>query len=441
MANVAIILDNKSRDLDGISFLINSLRNRHFKVFIVPQNLMQFELRLIKFNFIIFNFYRSYNANLIHEILNSGIHVGVSDTEGGIFSDLNIFFNTWPNNSMASKYSNFHYFFWGPRLMHLAIKKNITNQKTSYLVGSPRFDIYKNFGKKYIKNIKNQDDFILINTNYPFFNPKFNSGLKELERSITLYQNNIFYENLFETQKKEFNETINLAKYLARHSGFKIKIRPHPFENHAIYENIFASYENVNIEYKGSAFKSIKKSILVIQRGCSTGLESRLLGKLSISPDWPPYKHKTLVDQGNVFIKTRKELLALLKQKKKCNYKKIIPISSETKRNIRDFLYKIDGKASERISAIINNEIKFSKKSIFSYFFIKCLFVKFIYSFFYKNQRIYLSERKKWKTSDKYLTCDDLYENLTFLGLECRSNKIENAKIANHSLCTIVIHS
>ncbi len=441
VANVAIILDNKSRDLDGICFLINSLRNMGFKVFIVPQNLMQFELRLIKFDFIVFNFFRAYNANFIYEILNSGIHVGVSDTEGGIFSDLNNFFNTWPKNSMASKYPNFHYFFWGPRLMDLAIKKNLVNKKTSYLVGSPRFDIYKNYGKEYIKYTKKENSFILINTNYPFFNPKFNSGLKELERSISLYQNNIFYENLFETQKQEFNETIGLAKYLSKFSGFKVRIRPHPFENHVIYENIFANYDNVDIECKGSAFKSIKNSILVIQRGCSTGLESRLLGKLSISPDWPPYKHKTLVDQGNVFIKTKKELLDLLKQKKKSNYTKIYPINSETKKNIRDFLYKIDGKASERISRIINNKTKFEKKSILSIFFIKNFFVGFVFGLFFNKQRIYLSERVKWKNSDKYFTCDDINENLSCLGLQSKSNKIVNAKIASHSLCTIVIYS
>ena len=133
--------------------------------------------------------------------------------------------------------------------------------------------------------------------------------------------------------------------------------------------------------------------------------------------------------------------MALIKQKKKCNYTEFILISSDTKKNIRDYLYKIDGNASERISEIINNQIKFCKKSILSYFFIKSLFVRFLFSFFFKNQRIYLSEREKWKNSDKNLTCDDLIENLTFLDLKSRSNKIKNAKIANHSLCTIVIYS
>ena len=441
MANVAIILDNKSRDLDGICFLINSLRNRHFKVFIVPQNLMQFELRLLNFDFIVFNFYRAYNANFIHEILNSGIHVGVSDTEGGIFSDLNIFFNTWPSNSIALKHPNFHYFFWGPKLMNLAIKKNITNPKTSYLVGSPRFDIYKNYGKKYLKNIKSEDNFILINTNYPFFNPKFNSGTKELRRSISLYHKKFFYKNLFETQKKEFNETILLAKYLAKFSDFKIKIRPHPFENYTIYKRIFSNHNNVDIECKGSAFQSIKKSILVIQRGCSTGLETRLLGKLSVSPDWAPYKHKTLVDQGNLFIKTKKELLILLKQKGKFNNAKIFPINSETKKHIRDFLYKIDGKASERISKVIYNKVQHSKKSILSIFFIKSLFVKFIFSFLFRKQKIYLLEKKKWKNSDKYFSSSDLHENMFFLGLKSKDNKIENVKIANHKLGTVAIYS
>jgi len=413
---VALILDNIYRDLDGICILASELKKIGLDTFIVPFNLMQHELYFVDFDYVLFNFYRKYNVSLIKELLNSGVCVGVLDTEGGIFSNLENFFKTWPSESVVLEHPNFSYFFWGKKLFNLAINGFI-KKGNAKLTGCPRFDVYK---QTYLNRI--EGDYILFNTNYSFYSPKFSTGKKELMSTIRMIGNSAFYKKIFNEQKIERNETVNLIKYISSKTSKKIIIRPHPFENSIFYEKIFKTYNNVSVEIKGTVKNAIDGAFIVIQRGCSTGLEARLMGKVTISPDWHPYSHKTVADKGNIFIKSKSALLKYIinyEKKRKPNR-----ISLTTKKQIEDYLYKNDGKSSYRVAIEIKKQMKSNGVNNFSFYFFKFLIKRFIYLPF--NLKYY-KLKGSWKNSSKYFDANTINSNFVNLNLNgIKSHHVHN---------------
>ncbi len=171
--SIAIILDNINRDIDGVCLIAKNLTDQGHLVHIVPYNLMQFELYLINIDFVLFNFLRKYNINLIQEITSSGIPVGISDTEGGVFTDISIMFENWPDQVKSIK--NLNYFFWGKEIQDYAINNKLLNKEDSFITGCPRFDVYANYGKKYPTKMKYPlENYILVNTNFPLESQNYN---------------------------------------------------------------------------------------------------------------------------------------------------------------------------------------------------------------------------------------------------------------------------
>jgi surface carbohydrate biosynthesis protein len=440
MKKIALILDNKNRDLDGICLMAKSLTDHGHEVTIIPYNLMQFELYLDHYDFVLFNFIRKYNLPLIQEITSANIPVGISDTEGGVFSNINNFFETWPEN--VDKIKNLHYFFWGNDLFHKALNNSYLKPKQAYVTGCPRFDVYADFGERYPSEKKYGNEYILFNTNYPLAGPKFNTVQKELDQSKHLPS---LYNRICivrEIQIKEREAIVDLIKYINLNIKIKIIIRPHPFEDAEYYAEAFADNKLIEVISEGSVKDVIKNSLLVVQRGCSTGFEARLLGKKSISPNWLPFKNMTLVDEGNIFFDKKEKLLKYISNFKHNENKSI---DASTERQINSYFYKIDGYSSSRVAANINSILKKQAKHyLLSKLNIKVLIKSILFLFFGFTKisflKIYSSEIDLWKNSDKYFTVQDLKTKCEKLGIALEisdsNNKIINT---NFSRCSIKI--
>ena len=416
MKNIALVLDNKSRDIDGVALISKYLMDFGYTVSIVPFNLMQFELYLNKFDFILFNFIRNYNINLILDIASSNIPVGICDTEGGVFSNIKIFYDQLPANII--KIDNLHYFFWGPVLANYAKENNILRSDQIYITGCPRYDVYSDFGRKYGKVSLTEKGYILINTNFPLANPKFNTPQLEIEQAkVSLNQFNRI-KSLRQDQIQERNAFVELVDFLLKNTEIDIVIRPHPFESSEFYELKYIFNNRIKINKKGTVKSIIQNSIAVIQRGCSTGLETRLLGKKSLSPNWPPFKNTTMVDEGNLFFNSKEEMLRYLIKDVHKNYE--LNLGIETQKQIENFFYKNDGKSSLRVAELIDKIVKKNQSKKYSKFIIKSYIKRIIFNAGIFDKflflKLYNNEIKKWHRSEKYFNINDIQRCLNYLG-------------------------
>lgn len=423
---IAIILDNINRDIDGVCLVAKNLTDKGHSVYIVPYNLMQFELYLNNYDFILFNFLRKYNINLIKEITSSGIPVGISDTEGGVFSDISIMFANWPDQVNSIK--NLNYFFWGREIHDYAINNNLINKEKAFITGCPRFDVYADYGKKYKTKIKYLiENYILFNTNFPLISPRFNTNEKEINQLTESGNHNHKLLKLIDIQKEERDAIIDLIKYLIKNTNKNIVIRPHPFEDCKYYEDTFKNMEKVIINKNGTVKNIIENSLIVIQRGCSTGFEARLLGKKSLSPDWEPFKNITLVDEGNIFIKSKEEILNFIEEKTVSENK----LDSKTLSHVDKYFYKLDGNSSLRVAQRIDEAIDREKQSkIIKIYKLKIIIKKFINQILGFSNISYLGiyklESKKWMNSDKYFNMNTIINKFNELGMDIQV--IENEK-------------
>lgn len=437
--SVALILDNKNRDLDGICLLAKNLVDMGCCVNIVPYNLMQFELYLIDFDFVLFSFIRPYNYALVKEITDAGVPVGILDSEGGVFSDIKIMFNTWPKN--ISRISNLYYFFWGANLYRHALDNNLLEKDNAFLTGCPRFDVYADFGSRYPSKSLEHKDYILVNTNYPLANPEFNSVANELKQAMCFDTADQRISTLHKRQIEEQAAIIDLVDFLSSRVSKKIIIRPHPFESASYYKERFKHNSSVLVTKGGTVKSVIQNASLIIQRGCSTGFESRLLGKKSLSPDWVPFKSETLVDQGNTFFTSREELLAYVND---FNSATSAEIDNATRSHIEKYFYKIDGNASHRVASKILDLIKKDENLLqIGKFKIKCLAKKFIFVCFgFTNLsflRVYFSEIRKWASSEKFFRVDDIANACHELGFDLKVDQVGSDKSKKHSRCSIQV--
>ena len=84
------------------------------------------------------------------------------------------------------------------------------------------------------------------------------------------------------------NDNIKLEKFTSLvksllNKKYKVVIRPHPEEDVRTYKKIFSDYKNVHITNEKSAICWIIACKVLIHSDCTTGVESLMLGKKSIS--------------------------------------------------------------------------------------------------------------------------------------------------------------
>lgn len=180
------------------------------------------------------------------------------------------------------------YLCWGDHQKNVIDKFKVKYNKDMYTVstGHPRIDLLT-----LNKNKENKKfDRILINTKLSACNikgkDKGNSYIKLLnshnmiksEEDLKFFNNYVIYE------QKLFDKYVNLIKELSlKFIDKEIMIRPHPGEEENTWIELFKDYKNVIVEKSNSINYWIERSDLIIHTGCTTGIESTILGKYTIA--------------------------------------------------------------------------------------------------------------------------------------------------------------
>ena len=168
-----------------------------------------------------------------------------------------------------------------------------------HITGNPRNDLLRNEIRAYYDNDVEEirsslGDFILINTNFNHVNaylpgrnlflpsdkpgekPEFGRAARGMPREYAEGLRN-FKQATFEG----FQELIpELEKAFPSH---RIIVRPHPTESHEAYRKVAERCQRVAVTNKGNVVPWLIAAQAVIHNGCTTGVESYVIGVPAIS--------------------------------------------------------------------------------------------------------------------------------------------------------------
>ncbi|NOG32799.1 hypothetical protein HLB35_15440 [Halomonas sp. TBZ9] len=79
-------------------------------------------------------------------------------------------------------------------------------------------------------------------------------------------------------------------------AGYQIILRPHPDEGIDFYRQVFHDYKEVKVSFEGDLSAEIEGASVVVQSGCTSGIESLLAGVTTIN--YQPCYGSTLSIEG-----------------------------------------------------------------------------------------------------------------------------------------------
>lgn len=174
IGRVCLIVDHPLRDLDGLVLVACELARRNLETVLVPMY-HRHEVFLLRPDLVLVNYIRFANVGFIETCRRLGIRVGVLDTEGGVQKDVGAFARRiCPYLDRLSLYCT-----WG-RVQQEALRACQTNGETLVATGCPRYDFAASPWREAIRDgAPGMSNLILVNTNFPIVNPRFQSSQRE----------------------------------------------------------------------------------------------------------------------------------------------------------------------------------------------------------------------------------------------------------------------
>lgn len=168
--------------------------------------------------------------------------------------------------------------------------------------GHPRFDLCREpYSDTYAEDVaalhQRLGRFVLINTSFAHAN--YASGLAGLFTKRDGYQPERSSERLdfvdrWHDSLRLFGTFVaGVHRLAAQLPEVRFVVRPHPVENHQIYQRLFAGVHNISVEASGNVIVWIRAALAVVHNGCTTAVEAFLAGTPTISyqPDEGDARH------------------------------------------------------------------------------------------------------------------------------------------------------
>jgi surface carbohydrate biosynthesis protein len=162
-----------------------------------------------------------------------------------------------------------------------------------HITGTPRNDMMRShlrpFYDEEVEKIKNRyGNFLLVNTNFNHVNaygadmnlfrpiknpgdtPRFGRAARGMSRA--------YAEGLRDHKQAVLDSFLEIIPRLEKaFPGCNIVVRPHPTENHTIYQQIAARCERVHVTNEGNVVPWIMATRAVLHNGCTTGVEAYMM--------------------------------------------------------------------------------------------------------------------------------------------------------------------
>lgn len=289
---IYIPVESKKRELDGKILLASALLAKGWKVVIGTKAGIRREMLHHRNALYLAKSVSSDFIPFYREIQLLGHRLVSLDVEGGALTRevRNDLLRSYQQDATA--YFDYIYVFGDKIKKDIAEHIPYISSDKIIVTGEPRFDLLKPVHDPYfgtdIEKIQNAyGEFILINTSFGLSNSVMgedwirqfleNTGdIPEEQRPLYLLKHS--------EGKILMKEFIALAKTLAKEfPATHFVLRPHPDEAQEVYREAFAGIENLFVDGAGSVHPWIKAARAVIHHDCTTGLESVMAMKPTLS--------------------------------------------------------------------------------------------------------------------------------------------------------------
>jgi len=194
-------------------------------------------------------------------------------------------------------------------------------------IGNPRFDVLRpqvrGIYRSQVDEIcQRHGDFILINTNFSSINPII-SLHDAPERAISTRDKPVGdkvsrqYEGFLDHRQQMFDAFCQMLPELAAAFPDRtIVVRPHPAEETATWQNKFEKFENIKVIRQGASIPWLLASKVLIHNGCTTAIETRLLGNnpIAFAPVSSSQHESPLPNGVSHIVGDSDKLIALVKK-------------------------------------------------------------------------------------------------------------------------------
>lgn len=289
---IALLVDHPQRDLRGLVLTALELSRRGAVCHLVPANIAPREVWALAPDFLLLNYFRRSNEALARGALAANMGVGLLDTEGGVWSDVESYVELlWPDASL--RHAARGVCVWGNAMAAELVARDVFTAGQVAVTGCPRFDVYHPAWRGLLTGgmaVQPGRPRVLVNTNFSTVNPRFTS----VEQKVETSRRNFGWSDervagLLRTETLAIAAMIDLVARLARDfPGVDLVVRPHPFERPDPYEDGLRALPNVIVDNAGGVEAPICRSTAVIQRSCTTGIEAGFAGTPTLSPRWVP---------------------------------------------------------------------------------------------------------------------------------------------------------
>jgi surface carbohydrate biosynthesis protein len=297
-ALLLIPVENQVRELDpklllaciaaqrGFSSVIGSRREMEFNIDLFPQSIYLSKSMTIR-SLLFFRVARRF-----------GVKIVTWDEEALVHLPPETYFSR-RLDPRAIKYVS-HLFAWGEDNAALWLQyPHLPDGIPIHVTGNPRSDMLRPelrpFYQKEVEEFQERyGDFILINTNFNhvnafgpdmnLFKPTKNSGQKAKFGRAARGMSREYAEGLRDHKQDVFQDFQRIIPQLEESFPENaIVVRPHPTENHAVYQKIADKCQRVYVTNEGNVVPWLMATRAVIHNGCTTGVEAYVTGTPAIS--------------------------------------------------------------------------------------------------------------------------------------------------------------
>lgn len=351
---VALPVETKVRELNGKLWLAAHLASRGYRVALGELSCVKKNLPFLKPHIYVGDsaVHKRSRIELYRQLKQANIAVAVHDTEGGI-----IYSHDYYKGRLSPEVLKYVDCFlaWGQETVGIFNDVWENGGIALAAVGNPAFDLlstrYRQFYQKEERILSERfRKFVLINTHFGFYNHY------DRERYVEPLREK--FPGLFEFKQKLFYAFVEAVKELgSANNGINFVVRPHPSENFERYKEIFADYSNVFVEHELSVHPWAIAACLIVHNGCTTGVESALLGRPVVSyrpvtdPDWDVYLPNYVSQQAENVVHLQNYIDRYCSQASDAS----VELADTKRRVVEKAIHFQDGKSAERICDVFDS--------------------------------------------------------------------------------------
>lgn len=283
---VAVIVDNPFRDLEGAALVAREIVKRGGEACLIPMYEQAYDIPSFRPNVVIANYVRANNKSLLARYRSMGAAVVILDTEGNGGEDP----HSYADSVLVEQPELYvdAYCLWGQDQYEAFLYRKVLKHSALVITGSPRYDLFSSKWQQYRSPhspaLKN---YVLINTNFPIVNPRFDKDTDSVVRSWTRAGiSKKFALDYAKDAIQLHQKYIEVVKeIIVKYPHCQFVLRPHPFEKIESYQYL-QDFSNCSVIQSGTSLDWVRSCSVLLHLNCATSIEAVMLKRDVISFEW-----------------------------------------------------------------------------------------------------------------------------------------------------------